>query len=110
MPSLPPSVPFNAICRVIPFIFIALLLEEVIPLIAIYAPFMLPSTCILPSQRARIEAAKTEKAIVFANNYRPLFAQLKLKEDPAGHLSTNLLKEDEVSFAICGLVESYAYA
>jgi len=90
--------------KVVPFIFIALLLEEVIPLIAIYAPFMLPSTCILPSQRARIEEKKTEKAIVFANNYRALFAQLKLKEDPPGHLSTDLLKEDEVSFAFCGLL------
>jgi hypothetical protein len=100
----------NVICRVVPFIFIALLLEEVIPLIAIYAPFMLPSTCVLPSQRARIETKKTEKAIVFANSYRPLFAQLKLKEDPAGHLSTNILKEDEASFALCGLVQSYAYA
>jgi hypothetical protein len=79
----------------------------VIPLIAIYAPFMLPSTCILPSQRARIEEKKTEKAIVFANNYRALFAQLKLKEDPPGHLSTDLLKEDEVSFAFCGSVEPY---
>jgi hypothetical protein len=65
---------------------------------------MLPSTCILPSQRARIEEKKTEKAIVFANNYRALFAQLKLKEDPPGHLSTDLLKEDEVSFAFCGLL------
>ena len=106
---LPQSISSNAIYRVIPFIFIALLLEEVIPLIAIYAPFMLPSTCILPSQRARIEARKTEKAIAFANNYQPLFAQLKLKEGPAGDFSVNLLKENEVSFAICGLVESYVY-
>jgi hypothetical protein len=68
---------------------------------------MLPSTCILPSQRARIEEKKTEKAIVFANNYRALFAQLKLKEDPPGHLSTDLLKKDGVSFALCGSVESY---
>lgn len=90
--------------KVIPFIFIALLLEEVIPLIAIYAPFMLPSTCILPSQRARIEAKRTDKAIAFSRNFRPLFAQLKLKEGPAGHLSIDILKEDEVSFALCGLL------
>jgi hypothetical protein len=100
--------PFDIICRVVPFIFIALLLEEVIPLIAIYAPFMLPSTCVLPSQRDRIEAKKTEKAIIFAKNYRPLFAHLKSKEDPAGHLSTNFLKEDDASFALCGLVHSSA--
>jgi len=100
----------NIIRRVVPFIFIALLLEEVIPLIAIYAPFMLPSTCILPSQRARIEEKKTEKAIVFANNYRSLFVQLKSKEDPVGHLSTHFLKEDKASLALCGSVRSYASA
>lgn len=90
--------------KVVPFLFIALLLEEVIPLIAIYAPSMLPSTCILPSQRARIEEKKTEKAIAFASSYRQLFANLKLKESPVGHLSTRVLREDQASVAFCGLL------
>lgn len=71
---------------------------------------MLPSTCILPSQRARIEAKKTEKAIAFANKYRPLFAHLMMKEGPTGHLSIQNLKENEALFALCGSVRCYAYA
>ncbi|RDB25375.1 LETM1 and EF-hand domain-containing protein 1, mitochondrial [Hypsizygus marmoreus] len=90
--------------KVVPFLFIALLLEEVIPLIAIYAPFMLPSTCILPSQRDRIEEKRTEKAIAFATDYRHIYAQMKLKESPAGHLPLEALKEAGASIAICGVL------
>ncbi|KAF7966326.1 hypothetical protein HWV62_39140 [Athelia sp. TMB] len=39
----------------IPFLLVVVTLEELIPLIAIYAPFMLPSTTILPSQLKRME-------------------------------------------------------
>jgi hypothetical protein len=38
-----------------------LILEEALPLIVLYAPFMLPSTTILPSQAARIFAKREEK-------------------------------------------------
>ena len=40
---------------------VALILEEVIPLIVMYIPGMLPSTCVLPSQRLRIEAKRHER-------------------------------------------------
>jgi len=88
----------------VPFLFIALLLEEVIPLIAIYAPFMLPSTCVLPSQRERIEAKRTEKATAFANDYRHIYAQLKLRETRAGHLPLDALSTPGASAAVCGQV------
>lgn len=90
--------------RVIPFLFIALLLEEVIPLIAIYAPFMLPSTCILPSQRERIQEKKTEKAIAFAEHHRSLLSQLEGKQDPPGHLPMQVLRSDDAALALCGFV------
>lgn len=41
-------------CRLVPFILIVLVAEEVVPFIALYFPRMLPSTCILPGQRNRI--------------------------------------------------------
>lgn len=89
----------------VPFLIIALLLEEVIPLIAIYAPFMLPSTCILPSQRQRIEAKRSEKGIAFAANYRQLFNQLKTRANPPGHLSLGILHTvDDAPYALCGQV------
>ncbi|KAF8070279.1 hypothetical protein FPV67DRAFT_1561145 [Lyophyllum atratum] len=90
--------------KVVPFLFIALLLEEVIPLIAIYAPFMLPSTCILPSQRDRIDQKRTEKAIAFATDYRHIYSQLRLKESPAGQLPIDALKMTGASAAVCGVL------
>ncbi|KAF8348103.1 hypothetical protein F5887DRAFT_880383 [Amanita rubescens] len=90
--------------KVIPFIVIALLLEEVIPLIAIYVPSLLPSTCILPSQRARIEEKKTEKALAFSTIYKPLFAQLRGLENSTGQLGLESLRQSSASEAICGIL------
>jgi hypothetical protein len=95
-----------SIHRVIPFVFIALILEEVIPLIAIYAPFMLPSTCILPSQQQRIEEQRAEKAKAFATQYKLLYDQLKETESPKGFLPLQSLRLQEASTAVCGCVSS----
>jgi len=94
----------NDVRKVIPFIVIALLLEEIIPVIALYVPSMLPSTCILPSQRQRIELKKAEKAMAFSSIYKPLFAQLRAHENPAGHLPFEVLRQPGVSEAICGIL------
>jgi len=40
--------------RLVPFMLIVLVAEEVVPFIALYLPRMLPSTCVLPGQRNRI--------------------------------------------------------
>ena len=40
---------------------ILVILEEALPLVVLYAPFMLPSTTILPSQAERIYAKGQEK-------------------------------------------------
>ncbi|KAG6857270.1 hypothetical protein H0H87_007103 [Tephrocybe sp. NHM501043] len=90
--------------KVVPFIFIALILEEIIPLIAIYAPFMLPSTCILPSQRERIESKRADKATAFALEYRHIYNQLKQAEEPAGHLPLTALSLPGASAAVCGIL------
>jgi LETM1 and EF-hand domain-containing protein 1 len=54
------------VLKLVPFILIAVVLEEIIPLLVLYAPGMLPSTCILPSQRARITRARREGQRAFA--------------------------------------------
>ncbi|KAG6862289.1 hypothetical protein C0995_015986 [Termitomyces sp. Mi166 len=90
--------------KVVPFLFIALLLEEIIPLIAIYAPFMLPSTCILPSQRQRIKAKRADKATAFALEHRHIFDLLKQAESPPGHISLIALKSAGTSAAVCGVL------
>ncbi|CAA7259263.1 unnamed protein product [Cyclocybe aegerita] len=92
------------IAKVVPFLVIALLLEEVIPLIAIYAPFMLPSTCILPSQRLRIEAKRAEKAQAFSSQYYGLISELRRREQPAGFIPLRALHASGAPTAICGLL------
>lgn len=65
---------------------------------------MLPSTCILPSQRARIEEKRTEKAIEFAATYRALFLSLRSREQQDGGLAMDALREPGVATAFCGYV------
>jgi LETM1 and EF-hand domain-containing protein 1 len=47
--------------RLVPFISIIVILEEILPLVIIYAPFLLPSTCKLPSQALRIDQYADQK-------------------------------------------------
>jgi LETM1 and EF-hand domain-containing protein 1, mitochondrial len=54
----------------VPFIAILLVLEEAIPLIVLYAPGMLPSTCILTSHHERSDAKRREKQRAFAGAMR----------------------------------------
>ena len=89
--------------RLAPFLIIVVLLEEVIPLIAIYAPFMLPSTCILPSQRERIENAKRSKQAAYVANNRQLFRHLATAE--SGHLPLGLLRGNpSLAEVVCGCI------
>ncbi|KAG7449750.1 uncharacterized protein BT62DRAFT_928486 [Guyanagaster necrorhizus] len=50
------------VLKVVPFLITAVLLEELIPVMVLYAPAMLPSTCILPGQVRRIRDKKVERA------------------------------------------------
>jgi hypothetical protein len=55
----------------VPFLSVILILEEALPFVVIYAPFLLPSTCKLPSQQRRIDSIadqKRAKALLFAND------------------------------------------
>lgn len=48
--------------RLVPFVLILVVLEEILPLIVLYVPGLLPSTCVLPSQSDRIrEKAETRR-------------------------------------------------
>ncbi|KAF8462234.1 hypothetical protein DFH94DRAFT_640706 [Russula ochroleuca] len=67
------------LARLVPFVAIVLVLEEVIPLIVLYAPGMLPSTCILASQRERIDAKRREKQRSYAETMPDAFLDV-LKE------------------------------
>lgn len=63
---------------------------------------MLPSTCILPSQRQRIDAKLAEKAQIFAIERRHVYAELRRLEEPTGYLSIDRLRLPGASVALCG--------
>ena len=84
--------------RLIPFVVVVLLLEEVIPLIVLYAPFMLPSTCMLPAQRERVERKRRESQQVYALTMQEEFDAIS-KATALSVLSRNQL------VAMCGYVE-----
>ncbi|XP_006460974.1 hypothetical protein AGABI2DRAFT_192547 [Agaricus bisporus var. bisporus H97] len=90
--------------KVIPFVIIALLLEEVIPLIAIYAPSLLPSTCILPSQQERIQEEKIQKALSSRRNHAALLTELRSKESPESYLSIDAIRSQDAPSVFCGLL------
>ncbi|KAI9511142.1 hypothetical protein F5148DRAFT_402926 [Russula earlei] len=89
------------LARLVPFITIVLILEEVIPLIVLYAPGMLPSTCILASQRERIDAKRREKQRAYAETMAGVFSDV-LKADPIALASS--LPSVSSGIALCGLL------
>jgi hypothetical protein len=78
-----------------------LVLEEVIPLIVLYAPGMLPSTCILASQRERIDAKRREKQRSYAETMPDAFLDV-LKVGPKALASS--LPSTISSIGLCGKV------
>jgi hypothetical protein len=72
--------------RLVPFVAILLVLDEVIPLIVLYAPGMLPSTCILASQRERIDAKRREKQRTYVKKcMMPFWVCVRQVQQPERH-------------------------
>ena len=87
--------------RLVPFVAIVLVLEEVIPLIVLYAPGMLPSTCLLASQRERIETKRYEKQRAYAEEMRD--ALLEVRKAGATALASSLPSINS-GVGLCGQV------
>jgi LETM1 and EF-hand domain-containing protein 1 len=87
--------------RLVPFVAIMLVLEEVLPLIVLYAPGMLPSTCILASQRERIETKRYEKQRAYAEEMRDAF--LEVRKAGATALASSLPSTNS-GVGLCGQV------
>lgn len=66
------------------FVLILATVEELLPLMVIYTPFMLPSTCILPSQRTKIRQRFELKRNAAMDSLRatlPALDMIKLSDD-----------------------------
>lgn len=93
--------------KLVPFVAIVVVLEEIIPLIVIYAPGMLPSTCILHSQRERIETKRRQKQRVFAEAMEEELTAITEKEVRKDGEKVGLVALDQVkneAMALCGML------
>jgi len=61
------------VLKLVPFLLIILVAEELVPLVALYAPRMLPSTCVLPGQRDRILSRARNQQVTALFNHRGVF-------------------------------------
>ena len=86
--------------RLVPFVMIVLIAEEVIPLIVLYVPSMLPSTCIMPSQRERIENKRRDKQRVFVETMQDELATMS-KASPT-HIALSSVTGSTPLLALCG--------
>ena len=80
-----------AIFRLIPFALIILIAEEVIPLVVMYTPGLLPSTCILPAQKERIDKNKREKQRAYALSTREVFERIRQRGEDSNVSAKQLL-------------------
>ncbi|KAJ7188467.1 hypothetical protein C8R46DRAFT_1054774 [Mycena filopes] len=90
--------------RLVPFVIIALILEEIIPLIALWAPGMLPTTCVLPSQRIRIQEKGADKALAIIDADGAALGSLVSAAAEHGEITLDELAKSGLSKAVCGLL------
>lgn len=95
--------------KLIPFALIIIIAEEVIPLVVMYAPFILPSTCILPSQKERIDTKRRAKQAAYPQTMRDVFEVIRqrAKENPSADMHT--LLDSQGLVAISGLLGHSQY-
>ncbi|TDL25974.1 hypothetical protein BD410DRAFT_764241 [Rickenella mellea] len=86
--------------KLVPFVLMAVILEEIIPLVVIYAPGILPSTCVLPSQRERIENRRHARQRAAFVERRSVIQSLGTL---GGSVSLRTL-DDASASALCGLL------
>lgn len=90
------------IFRLVPFVIIVCTFEELIPIMALYTPRMLPSTIVFPAQRERIERRKADKQIEHRIIHRLVFEEMR-ELGPVLDISTVRRNSSHLA-ALCGEV------
>lgn len=70
---------------------VVVIMEELIPFIALYVPRMLPSTCILPGQRDRINAKACNNQLLALTANQQIFELLLKQSESLGFIATQSL-------------------
>ncbi|KAJ3490931.1 hypothetical protein NLI96_g1098 [Meripilus lineatus] len=90
--------------KLIPFALIIIVIEEILPLVVLYTPFLLPSTCILPSQKERIDGKKRGKQQGYALTMHSVFEEIFQKGQSDPSLSVQSLLEGPGLTSMSGLL------
>jgi len=90
--------------KLVPFVLVLVTLEELIPLMVLYAPFMLPSTCILPSQRERILSKQRKNIALYATSMKEDFRKIVERASLQVPSSLRSLSRTEL-LAMCGVLD-----
>ncbi|KAI6044700.1 hypothetical protein EDC04DRAFT_328581 [Pisolithus marmoratus] len=87
--------------KLVPFMVIVLIAEELVPFVALYFPRMLPSTCVLPGQRDRIacKARADQLGVLFRN--RGVYEAIYKDGQRTGFVHVRGLKDP---VAVCSLL------
>ncbi|GJJ06145.1 hypothetical protein Clacol_000334 [Clathrus columnatus] len=91
--------------KLLPFVVTVLILEEAIPFIVLYAPRLLPSTCLLPSQQERIEDKRRSKQRSHIAIAKMELGQIEIAPTPKGVSSLS----PELSLAVAGIFATPTY-
>jgi LETM1 and EF-hand domain-containing protein 1 len=89
--------------KLIPFAVILLVAEELIPFLALYAPRMLPSTCVLPGQRDRIVAKSCHNQLTALFGHRGVFEAICEQGKQSGFVPLNNLGNAGAVSGLLGL-------
>lgn len=87
--------------RLIPFALIIIIAEEAIPLVVLWAPFLLPSTCVLPAQKERIAAKKRAGQQIIAETSKGIFEDVLRRASAQKDLQTLLGSGDARAISGC---------
>ncbi|KIK27922.1 hypothetical protein PISMIDRAFT_92103 [Pisolithus microcarpus 441] len=87
--------------KLVPFMVVVLIAEELVPFVALYFPRMLPSTCVLPGQRDRIafKARADQLGALYRN--RGAYEAMYKDGECAGFIQMHGLKDP---VAVCSLL------
>lgn len=74
-----------------------------------YAPGVLPSTCILPSQKDRIDSNRRKKQRAYASSMRHVFERIRREGQTSPEATTKQLLDGPALVAVSGYVRSFVH-
>lgn len=87
--------------KLVPFMVVVLIAEELVPFVALYFPRMLPSTCVLPGQRDRIAFKARSDQLGALFRHRGAYEAMYKDGERTGFIQVRGLKDP---VAVCSLL------